>query len=63
MDVLILLKEPKDVPRHPLVEIDHFFHTYKDLEGKRVKMRGWEDRSGAYRTILDSIVRYTTRYR
>jgi inorganic pyrophosphatase len=56
-------RELEDVPRHLLVEIEHFFHTYKDLEGKRVEMRGWEDRPGAYRTILDSIVRYTTRYR
>ena len=56
-------RELEDVPRHLLVEIEHFFHTYKDLEGKRVEMRGWEDRSGAYRTILDSIARYTTRYR
>jgi inorganic pyrophosphatase len=56
-------RELDDVPRHLLVEIEHFFHTYKDLEGKRVEMRGWEDRPAAYRTILDSIARYTARYR
>jgi inorganic pyrophosphatase len=26
-----------------LKEITHFFSIYKDLEGKRVEMRGWHD--------------------
>jgi inorganic pyrophosphatase len=28
---------------HLLKEITHFFSIYKDLEGKRVEMRGWHD--------------------
>ena len=31
--------------RHPaahLKEVEHFFHIYKDLEGKRVEIIGWE---------------------
>ena len=55
-------RELEDVPTHLLREIEHFFLTYKDLEGKRVEMRGWESRSAAYRAITDSIARYRTRY-
>src|SRR6202048_5589033 len=28
---------------HILKEITHFFSIYKDLEGKRVEIRGWKD--------------------
>ena len=37
---------------HILREITHFFSIYKDLEGKRVEMRGWKDASYARNTIL-----------
>jgi inorganic pyrophosphatase len=30
-----------------LKEITHFFSIYKDLEGKRVEMKGWRDASYA----------------
>ncbi|HEY8347670.1 MAG TPA: inorganic diphosphatase [Symbiobacteriaceae bacterium] len=30
-----------DVPAHVLREIEHFFRTYKDLEGKSTRIRGW----------------------
>ncbi len=32
----------KDVPAHVLREIEHFFRTYKDLEGKLTVMHGWK---------------------
>jgi len=32
-----------DMYPHLLKEITHFFSIYKDLEGKRVEMRGWHD--------------------
>jgi inorganic pyrophosphatase len=28
---------------HLLKEITHFFSIYKDLEGKRVEVKGWHD--------------------
>ena len=31
-----------DIPQHYLREVEHFFHIYKDLEGKRVQTIGWE---------------------
>jgi inorganic pyrophosphatase len=32
-----------DIYPHMLKEITHFFAIYKDLEGKRVEMKGWRD--------------------
>ncbi len=32
----------KDVPDHLLKEIENFFDIYKQLEGKKVKARGWQ---------------------
>ena len=32
---------------HILKEIEHFFATYKDLEGKRVEVHGWKDADAA----------------
>lgn len=39
---------------HILREITHFFSVYKDLEGKRVEMKGWHDASVARNAILAS---------
>ena len=47
-----------DVNDHTRREIQHFFETYKHLEGKSVTVRGWLDREEAYRTIMDSLERF-----
>src|SRR6185312_14864703 len=39
---------------HILREITHFFSIYKDLEGKRVETKGWQDASVARRLIIES---------
>jgi inorganic pyrophosphatase len=36
-----------DIYPHMLKEITHFFSIYKDLEGKRVEIKGWHDASFA----------------
>jgi len=51
-----------DAPAHVLKEVEHFFHSYKDLEGKRVQIVGWEKSEGAMRVITDSIRRYDEAY-
>lgn len=48
-----------DVPKHLLDEIAHFFGIYKDLERKKVEVRGWHDRDDAMATIEDARQRYT----
>ena len=37
---------------HILKEITHFFSIYKDLEGKRVEVRGWRDAAWAKQLVL-----------
>jgi len=39
---------------HMLKEITHFFSIYKDLEGKRVEVRGWHDAAYARDRVLMS---------
>jgi inorganic pyrophosphatase len=43
-----------EVYPHVLKEIKHFFSIYKDLEGKRVEVRGWKDAAAAYAIISKS---------
>lgn len=51
-----------DIPQHYLKEVEHFFHIYKDLEGRRVQTVGWEKSEKAMRVISDSIARYADMY-
>ena len=43
---------------HKLKEIVHFFSTYKDLEGKKVEIKGWRDAAYAYEVIEKSVAAY-----
>jgi inorganic pyrophosphatase len=45
-----------------LTEVQYFFSTYKDLEGKRVQIVGWEKSEAAMRVIIESIDRYNATY-
>jgi inorganic pyrophosphatase len=51
-----------DIPQHLLKEIEHFFERYKDLEGKRVQILGWEKSDVAMRVIRESIALYDSTY-
>jgi inorganic pyrophosphatase len=51
-----------DLPQHYLKEVEHFFHIYKDLEGRRVEIRGWEKSEAAMQVIEESILRYAQKY-
>ena len=39
---------------HMLKEITHFFSIYKDLEGKRVEIKGWHDAAHARDRLMVS---------
>ena len=43
---------------HYRSEIAHFFQVYKDLEGKKVEIIGWQSAKEAKRIIIESIKRY-----
>ena len=52
-----------DIPQHMLKEIEYFFSTYKDLEGKRVQAAGWEKSERAMDIVVECIERYDRKYR
>lgn len=43
---------------HILTEIEHFFTIYKELEGKKTRMEGWQGPREARQAILESRKRY-----
>jgi inorganic pyrophosphatase len=51
-----------DIQQHYLKEVEHFFQIYKDLEGKRVEILGWEKSDVAMQVITESIERYNIKY-
>lgn len=50
---LSTIHELKDVRPHLLTEIEAFFNTYKDLEGKETQIIGWQGRAEALRIIAE----------
>lgn len=50
------------VAPHVRREIEHFFTIYKELEGKRTQMRGWEDADEAREAVRRSRERYQERH-
>ena len=47
-----------DVEDHYRSEIAHFFQVYKELEGKRVEILGWEPAGEAKSVIIESVKNY-----
>lgn len=52
----------KDIPKHFLREVAHFFEVYKDLEGKRTKPVGWESAEAAKLEIRRGMKLYLDTY-
>ena len=47
-----------DAPSHFLREVEHFFQTYKQLEGVTVESQGWADRAAALGEVAASVARF-----
>jgi inorganic pyrophosphatase len=41
-----------------LKEITHFFSIYKDLEGKRVEIKGWHDAAYARDQVIKAVKQF-----
>ncbi|HEX7288137.1 MAG TPA: inorganic diphosphatase [Candidatus Angelobacter sp.] len=52
------IKDYSQVFPHLLREIEHFFSIYKNLEGKRTEMSGWEGADAARKIISESHERF-----
>jgi inorganic pyrophosphatase len=52
------VKDVDQVYPHVLREIEHFFKIYKELEGKKTEMAGWEDAAAAKTAITNCQKRF-----
>jgi inorganic pyrophosphatase len=52
------LNDYSELYPHTLLEIEHFFSVYKELESKRTRIKGWEDAEAARRIVTESQERY-----
>jgi inorganic pyrophosphatase len=48
----------EDVPSHFLREVEHFFGTYKQLEGVPIKTMGWDGATTAIKEVNACVARY-----
>ena len=46
------------IRKHVLLEIEHFFQIYKDLENKFVEIDKWYDLEEAKKLIVESHINY-----
>jgi inorganic pyrophosphatase len=56
-------KDLRDLQPHFLREVAHFFEVYKDLEGSRTKVLGWEGRSVAHRETTRAMKMYAAKFK
>lgn len=54
-------EDVSDVPEHLLLEMEHFFSIYKDLEMKKTRVAGWEGASRAWSVIEEAQKAYAQR--
>lgn len=50
--------ELNNVPNHYLREVEHFFGTYKQLEGVPIEVQGWASADEAIKEVKKSVDRY-----
>jgi inorganic pyrophosphatase len=51
-------KQLEDVPKHFLREVEHFFATYKQLEGVTIETQGWDSAAVATAEVRESVARF-----
>jgi inorganic pyrophosphatase len=52
------IRDLSDMDEPTLNEIAHFFEVYKQLEKKKVDVKGWKGKDEAHRVIRESIARF-----
>lgn len=56
------IKDMKDINKHTLKEIEHFFKTYKELKGDVVEIRGYKGRLDALAAVEKSVKLYKEKF-
>lgn len=57
------IKDIGDIRSHALKEIEHFFEVYKDLEGVRVRSRGFDGAAAAKKAVQHAVANYRRRFK
>jgi len=52
------IRDLSGVPNHYLREVEHFFQTYKQLEGVEIRSEGWAHADAAMAEVQASVDRY-----
>ncbi|MEN9724258.1 MAG: hypothetical protein RJB38_2244 [Pseudomonadota bacterium] len=52
------IQKIQDLPKSYRLEVDHFFERYSELEGKKVKIRGFEPATKAHTIIRRALAQY-----
>jgi inorganic pyrophosphatase len=52
------MRDLDDVPKHYLREVEHFFLTYKQLEGVEIRSEGWAHADAGMAEVQASVDRY-----
>jgi inorganic pyrophosphatase len=55
-------RDVSDIPPHTLLELRHFFETYKQLQNKKVKVLSIQHASNARKYIMDAIKKYQVKF-
>jgi inorganic pyrophosphatase len=56
------IRDIKDLRSHALLELEHFFQVYKDLEQVRVETRGFDNAKAAKKVILKAVANYQGKF-
>lgn len=56
------VKELEDINKHTLKEIQHFFETYKTIDGKSVEITGIDGREAAYEAVKKGLAMYKEKF-
>lgn len=56
------VKDLKDINAHTLKEMQHFFETYKQIEGKKVEVSGFSNKVKAFEAVKKSVKLYKDKF-
>ncbi len=56
------VKDLSDLNKHTIKEIQHFFETYKTIDGKKVEITSVDDRAAAYEAVKKGLSMYAEKF-
>ncbi len=57
------VQDLKDINKHTLKEIEHFYSTYKNLQDKKVEVKGFDDAEKAKAVFDEGIALYQVKFK